>query len=159
MPRLGAILRHETVCVIGNAISHGTVLQSWRICCGYYTDKYIKVICLPLYFFSFFPSSGYYVYIESSSPAQSGDTSALISPDIAAGNTRCLEFFYHMYGVNVGSLEVQTLDTDDGSALPQRIWRKSGNRGETWQRGLVTIDATTNTIQVSILTHLPLPLP
>ncbi|PIK61570.1 putative MAM and LDL-receptor class A domain-containing protein 1 isoform X1 [Apostichopus japonicus] len=91
---------------------------------------------------------GYYVYIESSSPAQSGDTSALISPDIAAGNTRCLEFFYHMYGVNVGSLEVQTLDTDDGSALPQRIWRKSGNRGETWQRGLVTIDATTNTIQI-----------
>ena len=49
---------------------------------------------------------GYYVYIESSSPAQPNDTAYLIGKDIPNNNGFCLSYWYHMYGPHVGSFRV-----------------------------------------------------
>lgn len=55
---------------------------------------------------------GKYLYAESSFPAAAGDTALLTSPCIDLGtltNPR-LEFFYHMYGAEIGELRVMVED-------------------------------------------------
>jgi hypothetical protein len=52
-------------------------------------------------------SFGYYIHIESSSPAKLNDTSRLISPDLFVNNTdQCFRFYYHMYGSDVYKLNI-----------------------------------------------------
>ena len=58
----------------------------------------------------FFPlASGYYVYIETSSPRNRGDKawlqSGLIQPTTVTSG-RCLKFWYHMWGYHVDTLNV-----------------------------------------------------
>ncbi|CAI8199521.1 MAG: Uncharacterised protein [Formosa sp. Hel1_33_131] len=53
--------------------------------------------------------NGNYIYAESSSPpANTGDVSSLVSPsiDLSALTAPSLRFDYHMYGINMGTLEV-----------------------------------------------------
>ena len=40
--------------------------------------------------------SGYYIFIEASSPQKSGDRAWLRSPQLPATTSNCLEFYYHM---------------------------------------------------------------
>ena len=39
---------------------------------------------------------------------------------------RCLTFYYHMYGENIGTLHVEL----DGGAGTSIVWTKSGNRDD-----------------------------
>jgi hypothetical protein len=50
-------------------------------------------------------ASGWYLYIETSSPRQPNDKARLISPSITKAKS-CLLFFYHMYGYHVNELRV-----------------------------------------------------
>lgn len=52
--------------------------------------------------------AGYYMFIETSSPHLPGDTAVLLTP-MFAGTTqpRCLTFWYHMLGSDIGSLNVK----------------------------------------------------
>ncbi|CAB4045387.1 MAM and LDL-receptor class A domain-containing 2-like, partial [Paramuricea clavata] len=54
--------------------------------------------------FEFVPTSGWYLYIEASSPRRPNDKARLISPSTAETKS-CLLFFYHMYGHDVGKLQ------------------------------------------------------
>ena len=49
---------------------------------------------------------GYYVYIETSAPRQGGDTARLYSPVFNSQPTKCLQFYYHMYGLHIANLTV-----------------------------------------------------
>lgn len=49
---------------------------------------------------------GYYVYIESSYPAQENDTAWLVGQNILNPQGFCLSFWYHMYGPHAGTLNV-----------------------------------------------------
>lgn len=42
------------------------------------------------------------MYIETSSPAQSGWKARLLSPVLAGGSEKCMKFAYHMYGASMG---------------------------------------------------------
>lgn len=62
---------------------------------------------MPSHRFVTFIFSGHYIYIETSAPRVAGDKARLISASFTASNSdQCLEFWYHMYGTNVGSLNV-----------------------------------------------------
>lgn len=50
--------------------------------------------------------SGEYIYLESSSPRKMGDLAQLLSPSLPANQTKCLTFFYSMYGDGSGRLSV-----------------------------------------------------
>ena len=46
------------------------------------------------------------MYIEASAPNHMGDVARLISPLYQDSGAVCLNFWYHMYGDGVGSLNV-----------------------------------------------------
>lgn len=68
---------------------------------------------------------GKYMYIETSSPRQSGDNAKLVFKRSVSGML-CLKFFYHMYGSTMGTLNVYS-----GS---KKIFTKSGDQGNKWEK-------------------------
>ncbi|XP_071104484.1 uncharacterized protein [Haliotis cracherodii] len=88
--------------------------------------------------------SGFYLFIESSSPRKAGDTARLISPAYPPTlRNMCFEFWYHMKGPSdddaVGSLEVYILPTSVSIAEIDPEFYLDGNQGNEWHRGLVKI--------------------
>lgn len=79
------------------------------------------------------------MYIETSAPRVSGDKARLISPQVTFTQPTCLQFYYHMYGRNIGTLNIYQ---KTGSTLPiNAVWSKSLNQGNTWIKGQVTIQS------------------
>ena len=60
--------------------------------------------------------SGFYAYTEASGPS-TGDQGILFSREVDLNSLTnpILEFFYHMFGVGTGSLEVQVVDVTNGT--------------------------------------------
>ena len=71
-------------------------------------------------FFQLF--TGFYLFIETSSPRQSGDKATILTPYLTG--PQCMKFSYHMHGGNIGVLNIY--------ANSQRIFSKSGNQGNRW---------------------------
>lgn len=47
------------------------------------------------------------MYIEASAPRKTGDNAVLLSPSFAGSTQpRCLNFWYHMYGADIGAINV-----------------------------------------------------
>ncbi len=85
-------------------------------------------------------ASGFYMYIETSSPRATGDTAILEGPclDLTLSSTVDLSFWYHMYGANIGTLDVEV--SNDCSAWTN-VWTLSGDQGNTWFNANVSLDA------------------
>lgn len=64
------------------------------------------------------------MYIETSSPRQSGDVARLSSPSFTFSGNTCLTFSYHMYGATIGSLNV--------TVNARSVFSASGNKGNLW---------------------------
>ena len=75
--------------------------------------------------------TGYYMYIETSSPRVAGDNAKLELSVSGNGELSCLEFYYHMYGDTMGTLNVYS-----GNAV---IFSLSGNQGDYWRKAERTI--------------------
>ena len=99
-------------------------------------------------FVSFSSDYGYYMYIETSAPRQPNDTARLISPTIAGNGTsltRCVKFYYHMYGPHVNTLRVYT--RSNGKYNPT-LWMRNATQGPAWRYGEVQVK-TADTFSVS----------
>ena len=68
--------------------------------------------------------TGYYMYIETSSPRMAGDNAKLEISVSGKGELSCLEFYYHMYGDTMGTLNVFSGNTV--------VFSLSGNQGDYW---------------------------
>ena len=66
------------------------------------------------------------MYIETSSPRQPGDKARLLSPKLQFSGKMCLQFYYHMYGAAMGTLNVII----NGAT----VFTASGNKGNRWLR-------------------------
>ena len=67
---------------------------------------------------------------------KTGAKARIISPTIATSTTRCVEFYYYMFGSRVGSLRaIMRLTTGEKKTL----WTAKGNQGMKWHRGFVEI--------------------
>ena len=64
------------------------------------------------------------MYIETSYPRQQGDNAKLNSPKLQFSGNMCLQFFYHMYGGDMGELKVEVNGVN--------VFSKSGDQGNTW---------------------------
>jgi len=66
---------------------------------------------------------GYYMYIEASSPRREGDNAKLVLSLPGNGELGCLSFYYHMYGENMGTLNVFIGN--------MKVFTQSGDHGNT----------------------------
>ena len=82
--------------------------------------------------------TGYYLYIETSSPRSKGHKAWLVSPPFKSTNGRCLQFWYHMYGSTIGTLNVLLLQNKTRSSP---IWSLSSNQGDIWRVAQVTLNS------------------
>lgn len=91
------------------------------------------------------------MYIESSSRIEN-DTARLISPVYnKMEDGLCFTFYYHMYGSGIGSLRVfvkRASDSYDTKYLKAEFV-ESGNQGDVWKRGVVSVASVDEPFQVS----------
>jgi hypothetical protein len=85
-------------------------------------------------------SGGKYLYTESSDSCSNVEA-VLTSPcfDLSTMTEPELRFWYHMYGVTMGSLTVEISDDDCSSWTP--VWYLSGDQGDIWQQAVVDLSA------------------
>ncbi|KAH3887685.1 hypothetical protein DPMN_011703 [Dreissena polymorpha] len=81
------------------------------------------------------------MYIEASAPRTTGQKARLFSPINTATNGACVTFFYSMYGATMGTLNVYT---KVGSALGSPVLTTSGNHGNKWLQGQVTVTSVSS---------------
>ena len=77
-------------------------------------------------------STGYYMYVETSSPRQEGDYAKLSSPKLQFSGSMCLQFYYHMFGAGMGTLTV--------SINGNSVFNASGDKGDMWLKAEVDIN-------------------
>ena len=73
--------------------------------------------------------AGHFAYVESSMKAN-GSFGRLSSPTFtkpAGQSGGCVQFYYHMYGADMGTLEVRVYDTESSGDGLVKEWSKSGN--------------------------------
>ncbi|XP_022096408.1 MAM and LDL-receptor class A domain-containing protein 1-like [Acanthaster planci] len=89
-------------------------------------------------------AKGSYVYIEASVPRQKGDKARLSSGDMAPNTEYCLEFWYHMFGPDIDTLNVLQRTA---SGVETNMYRKQGTQSNVWHlaRDYVT---STETYQI-----------
>ncbi|XP_075060547.1 MAM domain-containing glycosylphosphatidylinositol anchor protein 1 isoform X2 [Mixophyes fleayi] len=88
---------------------------------------------------------GFYMFIEASKPRKLGDKARLVSPMYNITNkfpshkvSYCVSFYYHMYGRDIGYLNVLLRVMNIGTTN-STVWTKNGNLGNKWQHASVQI--------------------
>lgn len=79
------------------------------------------------------------MYIETSYPRKQGDIAWFLSPRYPATSGKCLNFYYHMYGDHIGSMNIYV---KKGLSLGTRVWNMTGNQGNVWRHGRATISSS-----------------
>jgi hypothetical protein len=80
--------------------------------------------------------------LESSSPQKLGDKARLVSTIEQPANGRCLEFWYHMYGRNVGQLNVYVNTNISNNSSRALLWSRGANVGNVWRKAQVSTEYT-----------------
>ena len=72
------------------------------------------------------------MYIETSYPRQLGDYANLNSPKLQFNGNTCLQFYYHMYGAAMGTLNV--------SINGNSVFSASGDKGDKWWEATIDVN-------------------
>ncbi len=86
-------------------------------------------------------ATGWYTYFETSNPVANGDQAYLVSPVFSSSGTVVFDFWYHMLGPDLGTLQVEFLNGSVWSTL----WSISGDQGDVWYNRVVSFDYNGNT--------------
>ena len=81
--------------------------------------------------------AGSYIFIEASQRSP-GDEARLSSDEIEPNEAVCVQFWYHMHGLDIGSLSIY-LKTNQSETL---VWRLSGDQGNRWRFGQTALNST-----------------
>ena len=92
---------------------------------------------------------GNYIYTESSNPRDPGDIAVIYSNFIDLSNLSSpeLNFYYHMFGPNMGTLEIEIFD---GNSFTN-IFSLTGDQGDQWFQNSTPIVTSSNIIQFKII--------
>ena len=91
-------------------------------------------------FFSSNQGTGMYVYIETSSPRQLGDTARLESPWMRG--PQCMTLYYHMYGATMSCVVIYIKSQATNRLKP--VWLRSQDQGNHWIHGQISINETSS---------------
>ncbi|KAH9494984.1 hypothetical protein Btru_018320 [Bulinus truncatus] len=72
---------------------------------------------------------------------RNGQKARLISATMKSTSAQCLTFYYHMYGKNMGTLNIYTKSS---GRLSSPIWTTSGQQLNIWLPGQVTLSSPTD---------------
>lgn len=86
------------------------------------------------------------MYIETSSAA-SGSNAYMYSPWYYNAGQKCVQFFYHMYGAQIGQLDVFIRYAN--SKYLYRMFSRNGNQNNTWHMGQASVKRSKVYFQVS----------
>ncbi|MBN2729915.1 MAG: T9SS type A sorting domain-containing protein [Bacteroidales bacterium] len=91
--------------------------------------------------------SGYFAYTEASTPNFPSLQADLLSPwiDLNTLSNPGVSFWYHMYGSDIGSLD---LDVNDGSGWVNNYWQLAGEQGNFWAQIFIDLSSFGDTVQV-----------
>lgn len=87
----------------------------------------------PTFDHTFGTAKGYYMFIETSLPRRPGDKAQLLSPTYPPTSGKCLQFWYHMYGRHIGTLNVRVKRAVQGKPTYFLQWSRSGDHGNRWR--------------------------
>ncbi|XP_076802493.1 MAM and LDL-receptor class A domain-containing protein 1-like [Clavelina lepadiformis] len=78
---------------------------------------------------------GHFLFLDAVRNINPGSTTRLITypqpPSSNANSYICVEFYYHMFGANVGSLTLYRINHDKNDAY-WKMWTRSGSQGNRW---------------------------
>ena len=82
------------------------------------------------------------MYIETSYPRKKGDKARFISPTyVGVKGGQCFQFWYHMYGQDIGQLNVYI---KTGANISNPSWTRSGDRGNVWKITQISITTSSS---------------
>lgn len=82
------------------------------------------------------------MYIETSYPRKKGEKARFISPTyVPVKGGQCFQFWYHMYGQDIGQLNVYI---KTNANLSNALWTRSGNRGNVWKITQISITTSSS---------------
>lgn len=85
-------------------------------------------------------AEGQFIYLETSNKRRGGI--AQIKTDLQpATESSCLIFWYNMYGISIGTLNVKQ-EVQNAGISQTPLWSRSGNQGKDWMQGMVTVIST-----------------
>ena len=92
---------------------------------------------------------GNYIYTEASNPRNTGDIAVIYSSfiDISSLSSPELNFYYHMFGPNMGTLEIEIFDGNSYN----NIFSLTGDQGDQWFQNTTPIVTSSNVIQFKII--------
>ena len=93
-------------------------------------------------------NTGHYLYIETSFPRQPGDK-ARVSFKVFRVN--CLQFWYHMWGADIGQLNVYYTNFQSSSFVSHLAWHLQGNQGDVWKLAQVPFDSDLVEVKLKFL--------
>lgn len=81
------------------------------------------------------------MYIETSYPRKVNDTARIISPAYQRETigAHCVQFWYHMYGFHVGTLNVYSAKFGNTDNRGHRAWQRQFDQGNQWRDGQVCL--------------------
>ena len=94
--------------------------------------------------------AGQYLYIESSLPADIGDTAIIRTPWFSGSSQFCISFSYHMYGRYMGGMRLYAYEkrSDSNIGRPKLIWEQFGDQRDEW-KDLAQVYKPSRNVQVS----------
>lgn len=92
---------------------------------------------------------GQYMFVEASATTV-GQKARLVTGRFQAttGSGYCIKFWYNMYGVNIGTLNVIVKNRAGNEKI---VWSLSGNQRWGWKRGQAPVVSSQDSYQVSEL--------
>ncbi|CAF3880634.1 unnamed protein product, partial [Rotaria sp. Silwood1] len=85
-------------------------------------------------------AQGYFMFIETSFPQKPGNKGRLISVVEQPQHGRCLQFWYHMYGRNIGQLNVYMSTNTSGNDTHPLVWSRGANVGNVWRKAQISTE-------------------
>ncbi|ELT93539.1 hypothetical protein CAPTEDRAFT_223854, partial [Capitella teleta] len=79
---------------------------------------------------------GFFIFIETSDPRVPGDYGRIRTPNLNFLGRICVSFWYHMYGVHIGSLNVYSQSAGDGDNL---LLSLIGEKGNIWKHQNISV--------------------
>ena len=94
--------------------------------------------------------NGIYYYVESSNPNYPNKTFITYTPvfDVSATPGKVLSFWYHMYGAEMGDLEIAVLDYSIPGTGYTILDTISGNQGDQWLFGYYPINSAIDSFKI-----------
>lgn len=81
--------------------------------------------------------------MSAAAPRKQNDTARIVSNFLDVGFTAggCFNFYYHMFGADVGRLAVyqQFSNSTTFGNYGKAVWQKKGNQGNEWKYGQVFV--------------------